>query len=190
MGQDNFKCKNESSITESHLCSVTMSGNIYYLFFFPPKGRSDRHNHSEKTGHLQKSETVATMGVRDSLALKDLTAEQLQHILNIVETTCCQGPSETHNTRGKSCNVHCWIWVLSFCFILWGTGISADSSWCGAADLEGGRRPFSVRKPWLRTWGCWGTLGGKPPPAKQHLRKSEMKSSGSQTGTPPVPGCA
>ncbi|XP_056886612.1 coiled-coil domain-containing protein 66 isoform X2 [Takifugu flavidus] len=72
-------------------------------------GRSDGHNHREKTGHLQKGETVAdaTMGVLDSLALKDLTAEQLQHLLNIVETTCCQGPSESHHTRGNQTDSGC-----------------------------------------------------------------------------------
>lgn len=98
---------------------------IYYyklhhlLFVFFPKGRSDGHDHSnppsEKTGQLQKSGTVdgANIGVRDTLALKDyimkksvadLTAEQLQHILDIVETNCYRGPSETHKSRGKSCN--------------------------------------------------------------------------------------
>lgn len=79
--------------------------------FSPPKGCSDGHNHGEKTGRQQKSETVeeATMGVRDLLALKDLTAEQLQHILAIVETSCCPGPPETHTTRGKSRRV---VWML------------------------------------------------------------------------------
>lgn len=99
---------------------------MYYLLFIP-KGRSDRHEHSirhgshragEKAGqlHLQQSGTAAgaTIGLRDTIDLKDfimknrvadLTAEHLQHILNIVETTCNgQGPSEDHNTRGKSSN--------------------------------------------------------------------------------------
>lgn len=106
MGQNPFKCNTESRITESCLSSVIMGGNIHYLP--PPQGPSDGHNHREKTGHLQKSGTVAdaTMDVRDSLGLKDLTAEQLQHILSIVEATCCHGPAETHNTKGKSPNVH------------------------------------------------------------------------------------
>lgn len=99
-----------------------MAPSIIRCFFFP-KGRSDGHNHSnppsfkrtsEKTGQLQKSGAVddANIGVRDTLALKDyimkksvadLTAEQLQHILDIVETNCYQGPSETHKSKGKSC---------------------------------------------------------------------------------------
>lgn len=116
------------------LLSFIMSGNMYYLFFIP-KGHSDRHDHSnphgfhrasEKTGQLQKSETVAgaKIGLHDTVDFKDymmkksvadLTAEQLQHILNIVETTCNgQGPSEDHKTRGKSSNsffpnAYCWI---------------------------------------------------------------------------------
>lgn len=106
------------------LLSFIMSGNMYYLFFIP-KGHSDRHDHSnphgfhrasEKTGQLQKSGTVAAakIGLRDTVDLKDyimknsvadLTAEQLQHILNIVETTCNgQGPSDDHKTRGKRTN--------------------------------------------------------------------------------------
>lgn len=101
-----------------------MTGNMYYLFFIP-KGHSERHDRSnphgffrasEKTGQLQKSGTVAgarlglgdTLEVNDDIMKKrvaDLTAEQLQHILNIVETTCNgQGPSEDHKTMGKSAN--------------------------------------------------------------------------------------
>lgn len=37
-------------------------------------------------------------------SVADLTAEQLQHILDIVETNCYQGPSETHKSMSKSCN--------------------------------------------------------------------------------------
>lgn len=54
------------------------------------------------------------MGLQDTIDLKDfilknsvadLTAEQLRHILNIVETTCNgQGPSEDLSTRGKRSN--------------------------------------------------------------------------------------
>lgn len=95
------------------------------VLLFIPKGRSDRREHSnrfhragEKGGQLrlQKSGTVAgaTTALRDTIDLKDfimknsvadLTAQQLQHILNIVETSCSgQGPSEDHNTRGERSN--------------------------------------------------------------------------------------
>lgn len=66
------------------------------------------------------------MDVQDTLALKDyilknsvadLTAEQLQHILNIVETTCKgQGPSGGHEARGEgSSKAH---WDLGGVFLL------------------------------------------------------------------------
>lgn len=105
---------------------------VTFVICPPPQGRSDGHNHREKTGHLQKSGMVAdaTTGVRDSLGLKDLTAEQLQHILSIVEVTCCHGPAETHNTKGKSPNVHWWVLVGTAFSNSWlrRPGISADSS--------------------------------------------------------------
>lgn len=96
---------------------------------FIPKGRSDRREHSSRHGNHRAGEAAgqlrlqepgtaaaaaATTGSRDTVDLKDfilknsvadLTAEQLQHILSIVETTCSgQGPPEDHNTRGKRRN--------------------------------------------------------------------------------------
>lgn len=86
---------------------------------FVLKVKSDRHKQTtaaaspranRKTGQSQKSGT--RVGGKDSLAsgdagLKDsvacLTSEQLQHILNTVETTSNgQDPPEDHKSQGRS----------------------------------------------------------------------------------------
>lgn len=90
--------------------------------FCIPKGHSDGRDHaglhgyrvSERPGRPQRSGTAAgaKMASRDTADLKDyvtknsvadLTAEQLQRILSIVEATCAgQGPSADHRSRGES----------------------------------------------------------------------------------------
>lgn len=125
-----------------------------YYFFFISKGHSDRHDHSdprgfhrasEKTDQLQKSGPVAgakialrhTVDLKDYImknSVADLTAEQLQHILNIVEATCNgQGPSEDHKTRGKSIKVFFFFIVEFWCCL--------SASCCDGV-------PPSPRVPW------------------------------------------
>lgn len=95
----------------------------HLCFVFVLKVKSDRHKHittvasprvNGRTGQPQKSGTQAggKVGLQDTLASRDaglkdsvvcLANEQLQQILNIVETTSnSQDPPEDHKTQGRS----------------------------------------------------------------------------------------
>lgn len=160
------------------------------ILFFISKGHSDRHDHSDphgfhrasqKTDQVQKSGPVAgaKIALRDPVELKDyimknsvadLTAEQLQHILNIVETTCNgQGPSEDHKTRGKGRRVVFFFFFTMHIVEFW---CCLSASCCDASAWSSTKPTSTLAYAWTKNCCTSNTWLKQRPRLQQGSRPS------------------